>query len=387
MVLPALRVLLIEDNPGDVRLIQAMLHERSDTAQTRLRIEPEVVDRLAAGVRQLAETPFDAVLLDLSLPDAEGLTCVLKIREAAPELPIVVLSGRDDLATALQAVHEGAQDFLLKGHVDAELLQRSLQYAIERKRLDLERGQLLESEREARQQAEVAVHIRDQILGTVSHDLRTPLATIAMFAQLLSEPQAAANIRLTEWASKIGAAVQEGLTMIDELVDVARLGMGEALELAREAIDLFALAEETIAEHQQRAAQHPIELIASTPRITGWWDRLRLKRVLENLLSNATKYSAPGSRVWVTISTEDDDGSWAILAVRDEGVGIPPDELGTIFEWYRRASNVGARRGTGIGLAGARRIVELHGGTITAVSAGGAGSTFTVRLPLHIDQA
>lgn len=380
-----LRVLLIEDNPGDVRLIQAMLQEPNVVRGRAYRpVHSEAVERLGLGLERLQQDQFDAVLLDLSLPDAEGLPCVRQVAECAPTVPIVVLSGRDDFGTALRAVHEGAQDYLLKGHVDAELLRRALEYAIERKELEAERTQLLEREHSARVEAELAVRIRDQVLGTVSHDLRTPLATIGLFARLLQEaaPNHPPQSR-DEWAEKIASAAQEGLTMIGELLDVARLGMGEAVELEREPVDLVSLAQEVVAERQSRATQHHIELESSTSQITGLWDRARLRRVLANLLSNATKYSAPGTRIWVNVTSyETTDGARASVTVRDEGMGIPSDELSAVFHWYHRASNVSSLPGTGIGLAGARRIVELHGGAISVASVEGAGSTFTVDLPL-----
>lgn len=247
-----------------------------------------------------------------------------------------------------------------------------------------ERRQLLDRERTARLQAEMALRIRDQVLGTVSHDLRTPLATIALFARLLRDEAGphAPGARRDEWAEKIAAAAQEGLTMIGELLDVARLGMGEPLELERETMDLVSLAGEAVAERQEKAPQHQIELESSAPEIPGRWDRTRLKRVLANLLSNAIKYSAVGSTVWVNLSThEAADGTRASVTVRDEGVGIPHNELSEAFEWYFRGTNVGGLPGTGIGLAGARRIVELHGGTISVSSTEGSGSTFTVDLP------
>ncbi len=109
-----------------------------------------------------------------------------------------------------------------------------------------------------------------------------------------------------------------------------------------------------------------------------------MRRVIDNLLTNAIKFSPHGGTIDVTVRREDrPDGSWAILAVQDEGIGIPADEIGTIFERYRRGSNVSGRfAGTGIGLSGARQIVAQHGGEITVQSEVDRGSTFTVALPL-----
>lgn len=123
-------VLLVEDNPGDARFIQLMLSE-AGAGLFRL----EQVERLEHGLERLAEGGVGIVLLDLFLPDSHGLETFSRLHAAAPELPIIVLSGLDDTTVAVQAVHEGAQDFLVKGHVEGQLLARSMRYAIERKRM------------------------------------------------------------------------------------------------------------------------------------------------------------------------------------------------------------------------------------------------------------
>jgi phosphoserine phosphatase RsbU/P len=127
---PRIRVLLIEDNPGDARLIELML-----TGATAGLFEVERVERLDLGLNRLTETRFEVVLADLSLPDSHGLETFLRLHQEHPHVPIIVLSGLNDTAMAVGAVHEGAQDFLVKGQVDGQLLARSIRYAIERKKM------------------------------------------------------------------------------------------------------------------------------------------------------------------------------------------------------------------------------------------------------------
>jgi diguanylate cyclase (GGDEF)-like protein len=128
-----LRVLTIEDNPGDARLVRAMLAEAAPAD-----VVVEVTPRLATGVQKLLNGDFECVLLDLSLPDAEGLDGLTQLRAVADDVPVVVLSGRADEALAMRAVQEGAQDYLVKGEVDGRLLYRSIAYAIERKRAEVQ---------------------------------------------------------------------------------------------------------------------------------------------------------------------------------------------------------------------------------------------------------
>jgi len=127
------KVLLIEDNPGDTRLIQLMLHEAGGDL-----FELEQVERLSAGLERLSAGGIEVVLSDLSLPDSHGLDTFSHLHASAPEVPIIVLSGLNDTTLAVQAVHEGAQDYLIKGQVDGQLLVRAMRYAIERKRMALQ---------------------------------------------------------------------------------------------------------------------------------------------------------------------------------------------------------------------------------------------------------
>lgn len=128
-----LRILLIEDNPGDVRLIREMLAEVGGAS-----FDLECVDRLSPGLERLAEGGFDVALLDLGLPDGRGLDTFTKAQVQAGEVPIVVLTALDDEALAAKAVAAGAQDYLIKGQVDGKLLVRAIRYAIERQRLQAE---------------------------------------------------------------------------------------------------------------------------------------------------------------------------------------------------------------------------------------------------------
>lgn len=131
-----LTILLIEDNPGDVRLIREMLAEAR-----HVRFEVKNADYLSEGLKQLKEETIDGVLLDLSLPDSQGLDTLTKVHSEAPDIPIIVLTGLDDEILGVEAVHQGAQDYLVKGQVDANLLTRTLRHATERKRIEVDLDQ------------------------------------------------------------------------------------------------------------------------------------------------------------------------------------------------------------------------------------------------------
>lgn len=227
---------------------------------------------------------------------------------------------------------------------------------------------------------------QQEFLEAVSHDLKNPLASVRGQAQFLARRANRGGLEpgaLAEGLAGIEGAALRMEAQIDELQDAARLRAGHPLELRVEPVDLAALAEAAMAEARLAATGHTLRLEAPAEGLVGRWDALRLRRVIDNLLSNALKYS-DGGEVAVAVREERRGyGRWAMLAVRDEGVGIPASDLPHIFERYRRGSNVGRRRpGAGIGLAGACQIVEQHGGTISVESEEGRGSTFTVALPL-----
>jgi PAS domain S-box-containing protein len=257
----------------------------------------------------------------------------------------------------------------------------------ERKRAEAERAALA-CEQAARAEAEAALRERNQVLATVSHDLKAPLTTIRGQAALLQRhAQRTASPELEQTLQGlrlIETAAVKMATWIDELLDAARLEAGRPLELNREPTDLLALARQAAAEQQQTTERHRLRVETGELQLIGVWDPVRLGRVLDNLLANALKYSPAGGEVTVSVAREPAaTGTWAVLRVHDEGVGIPAADQPDIFERYRRGANVVGRiAGTGIGLAGAAQLAEQHGGTLAVESREGAGSTFILRLPL-----
>ena len=229
---------------------------------------------------------------------------------------------------------------------------------------------------------------QQEFLEAVSHDLKNPMAAVRAQAQLLGRrarrgavPTADALARATD---SIATATQRMEAQLDEFQDALRLRSGGAIELEPSPTDLLDLAARAVADAQATTGHHRVRLRAQAEVLTAVVDPLRVRRVVDNLLGNAVKYSPDGGTIEVELARVDGpDGAQAELTVRDEGVGIPAEDLPHVFERYRRGSNVGRQvRGSGVGLSGVRRIVEQHGGTVAAESVEGAGSTFNVRLPL-----
>jgi signal transduction histidine kinase len=380
-----IRVLLVEDNPADADLIAEALVDAEVAEPASSSFELVVADRLARAREWLSHGDVDVVLLDLSLPDSQGFETFARITECAPGVPVVVLSGLDDQALSVRTVREGAQDYLVKGQVEGATLVRSIRYAVERRRAEVERSRLLREQAET----EAALRVRDDTLATVSHDLKTPLTAIRGYAQLLTRrlqsPHKLNRSEILDQLERITRATGQMTTLLDELLDASRLQAGRPLDLHHTPTDLVTLARQVVADLQRGSDQHTLRIESTESALVGDWDSPRLQRVVANLLTNAIKYSPDGGEVSIRLARQRDFSGqeWALLAVADQGIGIAPEDLPRLFERFFRGSNaVGRIQGTGLGLAGARQIAEQHDGTIEVSSTLGAGSTFTVRLPL-----
>ena len=252
--------------------------------------------------------------------------------------------------------------------------------ALARQRDEAERQYLLEREQAARAEAEAANVAKDEFLSVLSHELRTPLSTIAGWAELLQsgelEPEESRDAVATILRN---ADLQRHL--VEDLLDVSRIVAGR-LRLQHERVDLAEPTAAALAAAEPAARAKRIELTTSYD--TGIWvrgDPARLTQVVSNLLSNAIKFASPGGHVAVELRGSPGQ---AILRVQDDGAGIAPENLARLFErfWSADSSNTRSHGGLGLGLAIVQHLVERHGGTVRAESAGpGCGSAFTVTLP------
>lgn len=229
-----------------------------------------------------------------------------------------------------------------------------------------------------RRQAEAlgrAAREKDRFLAMLGHELRNPLAALDAAMRLLErggeEPERVREV--------IRAEVAQLTTLVNDLLDIARLTRG-AIDLERQEIDLAAVARQAVDSVRAAIEERRQELtIFETGSLRLDADPIRIKQIVVNLLSNATKYTPEGGRIRLEVAR---DGGQAVLRVVDEGRGIEPEHLETIFEPFARVDRAGD--GLGIGLAVARSLAELHGGSLIAVSEGaGRGSTFELRLPLR----
>jgi signal transduction histidine kinase len=349
-------ILLIEDNPGDARLVRETLNEQAPHYAKLTH-----VGCMREAEKYLAEHTVDIILLDPGLPDAQGLEAVRRAHAAAPGVTLVVLTNLDDETLASQAMQEGAQDYLVKGQIETRGLLRALRYAIERKRLD---------------------RLKDEFVSTVSHELRTPLTSISASLGLvmgkaagsLPDPMA----RLLAIAHKNSERL---VRLVNDILDIEKMQSGRVVfNLGR--VDVRSLVEQAIEGNRELAEGYGvrIRLEAAHAVCDVRADPDRLAQVVTNLLSNALKFSPAQAEVVVAIEEATDV---VRISVRDHGTGISVDFKPHIFERFAQAdaTNVRQNGGTGLGLSIVKQIVDRLGGEVGFADAPGGGTIFHVALP------
>lgn len=358
-----IRVLLVEDNPGDTRLIQEMLSEAGETV-----FELQHAGRLSEGLEYLTEGEIDVILLDLSLPDSRGLETFAKKNAQAPHVPIIVLTGLNDEALAVEAVRQGAQDYLVKGQVDSHLLVRAIRYAIQRKQAE-------ETLRQRTADLEARNEELDAFAHTVAHDLKDPLGLIVGYVYILMESYA--SLPEDEVQSYLNDIARNALKMSDIIDSLLLLAGVRKMEVKMQPLNMAGI----VVEAKRRLA-HMIEkyhaeilLPACWPRALGYgpW----VEEVWVNYLSNAIKYGGRPPRVEVGATVQSD--GIVCFWVCDNGAGLTPENQATLFTPFTRLDRTHSE-GHGLGLSIVRRIVAKLGGQVGVVSQVGQGSTFTFTL-------
>jgi len=380
-----IKVLLVEDNPGDARLITLMLGEAQATG---LALESTWVRDLPSGVQRLAAGDIDVVLLDLGLPGSSGLETLRLLFEQGRRVPtLVVFSGLTDEDVAVQALQSGAQDYLVKGQVDSAMLLRAIRYAMGRHQADEALKERTAELVAAKERAEVANRAKSVFLANMSHDLRTPLNGILGFSQIL-QLDASLTPRQLGYIGTIRQSGEHLLTLINGILDLAKIEAGK-IELFPCDVGLRAFLQGIAEIIRVRAEQKPgLEFVcdfAPDLPLVVRVDDTRLRQVMLNLLDNAVKFTDRGR---VTLRVAFVPPSRLRVEIRDCGVGIGEEQLQHLFRPFEQVGEARRRRaGTGLGLVTSREFVRLMGGDIEVRSRLGEGSTFSFELDVPAIQA
>ena len=357
-----IRVLLVEDDRTDAYLIQELLSEAG------VRLDVRHADKISSALECLEEERFDVILTDLGLPDSQGFETFCKVHDRAPDTPIIVLTGLVDEEFAMNAVQKGAQDYLVKGRVDAVSLSKSIRYSIERHKLLAEREcrlkEIAKLERE-----------RNNLLSMLAHDMKN---SIVPSIQLLSNMSSGKTEDMHSNLSLVLDELNNVNYLATNFLEFARVDLKEYAPVPCR-FEIEPMIEKQIEIAKVKAAHKglnvSLELLEKDLSVITA-DKDMINRVIANLLDNAIKYTGVDGAVTVRIADRD---RYIMVQVGDTGPGIPAEYIPFLFNAFYRAN--GEQRGSGLGLAIAKTIVEAHGGNIWVDSAQGKGSTFSFTLP------
>ena len=353
-------VLLLEDNSGDAYLIKQQLRSIDD-------FDFEIVEAqyLEKAIALLQERSFDAILLDLMLPDSQGLETFFAINQQATSTAIVVISAMSEKDLAIEAVRKGAQDYIAKGDIQANSLCKTIRYAIERKSV-AEQLRLRTAELEYLNQELEAFN------SAVSHDLKNPLSFIKGMSHLLltkkrSPPLSEQDQMCLERIYQSSVRMQ---LITQNLLDLSRV---QRSQISIESVNLSELVEEICDRLQQEHPEREVKTVIASD-VMAAVDRQLFTLVLENLINNAWKYTQ--NRDLAIIEFGADESQPNTYYLKDNGIGFDTQEAGELFQPFQRLSNSCNYEGTGIGLATVKRIIDRHRGKIWFSARPQQGATF-----------
>ncbi len=360
-MLKPISLLLVEDNKADAHFVRTILPAQ--------KYEIIHVSKLTDACKMILSQKFDIVLLDLSLPDTTGLDTFQGLKEKGSSTPIVILTGLNDDETAVLAVKLGAQDYIQKSEVNAFLLERSIQYAIERK-------DAVQNEKRL-----AVLEQREEFMATLTHDLKNPLVGANRLLELLADEAMGPVLKEHgEALLQIRDSNKILLSMIQNLLDVYRFERDiDAVVLTN--TDLRDIVTACLKEVNAIAQSKNISIKTNFSEMSKVVnaDAMAMRRVFQNLLDNALKFTPSGGEICLTVAPIN---GCVRVEIVDTGPGMSPEEQTKIF--HRFGQGRAGRRlspGTGLGLFLCKQIVDAHKGEIMCQSKEGEGAKFLVTLP------
>ncbi len=361
------RILLVDDDEDDFLLVSDLFGDIH-----HLRFELEWARTYDEAIEAFAHRKYDAYLLDHYLGQHTGMDLLREMMAQGCQDPIIMMTGVGNRALDLEAMEAGATDYLVKGRISVDLLERSIRYAMARKQTE----KALVQKTEALQRSNEELKMFNYV---VSHDLQAPLRTIGGFASLL---QQCYQGRLDADADRYLAFIVDGTLRMQTLIkDILVYSREGRQEIEHQRFDVNEVFEQTL--NNLRSVLDEKEAVVTNDHLpTIEADTTQFGRLLQNLIGNGVKFRGEASpRVHVSAIRE--NGMWC-FSVQDNGIGIESKYQDKIFEVFERLHDERTYEGTGIGLAICKKIVERHGGHIWVRSDPGQGSTFYFTIPANL---
>ncbi len=385
MLESAIDVLLVEDNLFDTHTITSAL------TANRPPFNVCTAASLNEAQLRLAEGQFDIILTDLSLPDSAPVETVASLRRRAPHVPIIVLTSMSHEDLACSTIEQGAQDYITKIDMQPRCLQRSIQYAILRHDSRLEIERLLADVEEKRQSLEKnnlrlaeLNETAQRFVDNVSHEFRTPLSVIKEYVSLIQDGLAGSLAEQHRMLCVIGDRSDDLNRMVDDMLDVSRLGAGilhvwRRIHTPAEIVSYIAPSLKVKAE--LRRLDIEFDVPNGLPEV--FCDAEKIGRALTNLAVNAIKFCGDPGRVRIKVRNRPEEKAVRFY-VTDNGGGIDATELNSLFNRFTQLdSNLhGNAKGFGLGLSIAKELVELNLGMVNVSSRPNIGSTFSFTVPV-----
>lgn len=367
-------ILYVEDNPENRMLVRRVL----------------LAEKYALVEASSAQETFeilktrrpDLILMDINMPDMDGYEVCerLKADPRTADVPVIFISALGETEHILKGFEVGAVDYILKPFKMAEVIARVETHLL----ILFQRRQLEAARIRDQQRFEFIDNMRAQFIASATHDLKNPLAVIRGYATLLElDKSIQLNESATGYVDMIRIGVTRMMTLITDMLDLLQFETN--LRLERDHVSLLRLLEVVAGDFQHLANEKQIALSLEAPfgDVELYVDGARVRRVLDNLVSNAIKYTRNGGSV---ILRGGPVGEEAIIEVQDNGLGISMEARENLFKAFYRVkdpAHLEIADGTGLGLSVVKVLVEQHGGTVELDSEVGQGSTFRVRLPLN----
>lgn len=396
----AIKILLVDDDEEDYLLTQEVVNEIENK-----KYHLDWVSSYEEGKKIMQEQRHDVYLVDYRLGTLIGLELIKEVLDGGFDAPLILLTGLKDSQIDEEAVNAGAADYLVKGGLTPEMLDRSIRYSIaqadmlkQMKRLNGELEKRVEQrtaalataiDELAKSQRDLQIalskerelnELKSRFVTTASHEFRTPLATILSSTSLIARYDKEED---TEKRHKHINRIKSSITNLTEILNDF-LSLGKLEEgLVRnnpEEFEIISFAQSVVEELRNIAKEdQQIQFFHNKDQMLIALDRQLLKNVVINLLSNAIKYSPTGKNIEFKIDISDNT---LLIHIVDKGIGIPDEDQKHLFERFFRAKNSTNIQGTGLGLNIVKKYVELMGGEVIFSSIVNEGTTFTVKLPV-----